>query len=106
MRRTKREQRAPGSANDRANSPSKRNSSDRDRQERLGEALVDILPSSDPPPETRQEVSHEPPAASLPVGGSEVLDVSGAEGRQSRQMHDVIHGPDEERIERHLAANE
>jgi hypothetical protein len=44
----------------------------------------------------------EPPIASRPLVGSEVLDVIGSGGVPKREMHDVIHSPDDAIAEHHL----
>ena len=44
----------------------------------------------------------EPPIASFPLVGSEVLDVIGSAGVPKREMHDVIHSPDDGIVEHHL----
>src|SRR5258708_39293278 len=36
-----------------------------------------------------------PPAASFPLAGSDVLDVIGSKGVPKREMHDIIHAPDD-----------
>jgi hypothetical protein len=40
--------------------------------------------------------SDHPPAASFPLVGSDVLDVVGSRGVPKREMHDIIHSPDDE----------
>jgi len=72
----------------------------------VGKALTEILPSSEPPRPVRAKVSDEPPAASFPWVGSDVLEISGAEGAARRDMHDVIHAPDDEITEQRLGPQE
>ena len=38
---------------------------------------------------------HDPPPVSFPLVGSDVLDVVGSRGVPKREMHDVIHSPDD-----------
>jgi hypothetical protein len=46
-------------------------------------------------PKAEQAASIEPPLASFPLVGSDVLDVVGSRGAAKREMHDVIHAPDD-----------
>ena len=50
----------------------------------------------------RAKASGEPPAATFPLVGSEVLDAIGSRGVSKRAMHDVIHAPDDGIAEYHL----
>jgi hypothetical protein len=68
----------------------------------VGKALADVLPYSDPPPAVPAKVPPEPPGASFPFVGSDVLDVIGSGGAPRREMHDIIHAPDDEIVEHHL----
>jgi hypothetical protein len=68
----------------------------------LGKAFAEVLPHSDPPRPVPAKVPDEPPAAGFPLVGSDVLDVIGSEGAARRDMHDIIHAPDDEIVEHHL----
>jgi hypothetical protein len=72
----------------------------------LGKALDSVLPASDPPRPIRAKTRGESPAAGFPLAGSEVLDVTGPRGEQRREMHDIIHAPDDDIVERHLGPHE
>jgi len=70
-----------------------------------GKAFGELLPQSDRPTPVRAGPD-ETRAASFPLVGSEVLDVSGAAGARRRNMHDVIHSPDDEIAEQHRGPHE
>ncbi len=46
-------------------------------------------------PKIERNTSIEPPPVSFPLVGSDVLDVVGSGGVMKREMHDVIHSPDD-----------
>jgi hypothetical protein len=72
----------------------------------MSKALGAILPSTEPPRAVPGTARDESPSAGPRYLGSEVLDVTGAEGVSRRAMHDVIHAPDDEIAEQPLAPGE
>jgi hypothetical protein len=80
---------------------SRANAKRTNRKARAGRAL-EALPYSTPPAPVKRAVPDAPPAASFPMAGSEVLDVTGSEGAPRRDMHDVIRTPDDEAVARPL----
>jgi hypothetical protein len=62
-------------------------------------------PTGKPAPAKRSDrtkVPDETPAAGFPLVGSDVLDVVGSRGVPKRNMHDIIHAPDDEIAEHAL----
>ena len=73
--------------------------------EAFGKAMESVLPASDPPEVVRRE-PRSAGGAGFPLVGSEVLEALRADGRIHRAMHDVIHAPDDDIVERHLRPKE
>jgi hypothetical protein len=54
----------------------------------------------------RAKIPDQPPASSYPLGASDVLDVIGSKGVAKREMHDIIHAPDDGVSEQRLGPQE